>query len=84
MKLVEDYLGDEIPIFLLIGAWPHHIDCFKKQYKKAFARYPLFGEDLMDLINKRVHVFLRSCNTTAIEDVELGGPRGVWGGFRKR
>ena len=45
---------------------------FERQYDKAFARDPLFGADLMDRINKRVQVFLHSCNTTSIEEGELG------------
>ena len=30
-------------------------------------------------INKRVQVFLHSCNTTAIEDVESGALEDFWG-----
>ena len=52
--------------------WPRRIDRFKRQYYKAFEKDPLFGADLMDHIQKRVQVFLHSCNTTAIEDMELG------------
>ena len=33
---------------------------------------PLFGDELIDRIHKRVQVFLHSCNTTSIKDVELG------------
>ena len=50
--------------------WPCHIDRFKRQYDKAFAKNPIFGVHLMDQIHKRVQVFLHSCNTTYIEDVE--------------
>ena len=53
-----------------MGTWPHHIDRFKRQYDNVFAEYPLFGADLMDRFHKLVQVFLHSCNTTAIEDVE--------------
>ena len=70
VKLVGDYLGEESPICLSMGTWPRYIDRFERQYEKAFARHPLLGADLMDRIQKRVHVFLHSCNTTAIEDVE--------------
>ena len=52
--------------------WPRHIDRFERQYDKAFAKDPLFGADFMDRIHKHVQVFLHSCNTTAIEDVESG------------
>ena len=55
-----------------MGMWPRHIDRFERQYDKAFARDPLFGADLMDSIHKHVQVFLHSCNTTAIEEVESG------------
>ena len=66
VKLVGDYLGEDSPICLSIGTWPRHIDRFKRQHDKAFARDPLFGEDLMDHIHKHVQVFLHSCNTTTI------------------
>ena len=49
-----------------------HIDRFERQYNKAFARDPLFGADLIDRIHKRVKVFLHSCNTTEIEEVDSG------------
>ena len=72
MKLVGDYLGEEIPICFLMQTWPHHIDHFERQYDKALARDPLFGAYLMGRIHKRVQVFLHYCNMNAIEDVELG------------
>ena len=56
----------------MMALWPCHIDHFERQYDKAFARDPLFGADLMDRIHKRVQVFLHSCNTTTIEEVESG------------
>ena len=55
-----------------MGTWPRHIDRFERQYNKAFARDPLFRADLMDCIHKLVQAFSSSCNTTAIEDVDLG------------
>ena len=76
-------MGEESPICLSMGVWPCHIDRFKRQYKKSFARDHLFGEDLMDCIHKRVQVFLHSCNTTAIEDVELGD-LAEFGGLQKK
>ena len=42
VKLVGDYLGEEIPICILMGSWLRHIDRFKRQYDKAFARDTLF------------------------------------------
>ena len=72
MKLAGDYLGKESPIYLLMGTCPCHIDRFEQQYDKAFSMDPLFRADLMDRIHKRVQVFLHSCNTTAIDDMDLG------------
>ena len=51
---------------------PCHIDPFKRKYDKAFAKDPLLGADLVERIHKLVQVFLQSCNTDSIEDVELG------------
>ena len=72
VKLVGEYLGEESPIYLSMASWPHHIDHFEQKYDKAFTRDPLFGADLVDRIHKRVQVFLHSCNTKAIEEVESG------------
>ena len=83
MKLAGDYLGEEIPICLLMGSWPHHVDCFKRQYDKAFARDPLFGRDSMDQIHKHVQVFLNSCNKISIEEVESGALT-QFGGLQKK
>ena len=55
-----------------MGTWPHHIDCFEQKYDKAFAKDPLFRADLMDKMHKRLQVFIHSCNTTYIKDVESG------------
>ena len=72
MKLAGEFLGEESPNCISMGSWPRHIDRFEQQYKKSFARDPLFGADLKDWIHKRVQVFLNSCNKTAIGDVESG------------
>ena len=72
VKLAGDYLEEGILICLSMFLWLRHIDRFEQQYDKAFARDPLFGADSMDIIHKRVQVFLHSCNTTSIEEVELG------------
>ena len=69
--------------------WPHRIDRFERQYDKAFVKDPLFGSYLMDRIHICVQVFLHSCNTTDIEEVQSGAlaefgslqkkvERGVW------
>ena len=55
-----------------MALWPRHIDRFERQYDKAFARDPLFGADLRNRFHKRVQVFLHSCNTASIKEVELG------------
>ena len=72
VKLAVDLLGEGSPVCLLMALWPRHIDRFKRQYDKAFARDPLLGADLMDRIHKRVQVFLHTCNTTSMEELELG------------
>ena len=66
-----------------MASWPHHIDHFERQYNKAFAKDLLFGADLMDIIHKHVQLFLHSCNTTAIEEVESGALE-EFGGIQKR
>ena len=83
VKLAGDYLREEVIIYLSMGSWPCYIDCSKRQYDKAFARYPLFGADLMDRIHKHVQVFLHYCKTTAIEDVESGA-LAEFGGLQKK
>ena len=83
MKLAGDYLGEKSPICLSMALWPRHIDRFEQQYDKAFARDPLFGADLMGRIHKHVQVFLHSCNTTAIEEVESGALE-EFGGLQNR
>ena len=50
----------------------HHIDRFEKQYVKAFAGDRLFGAVIVDIIHKWVQVFLHSCNTTLLDEVETG------------
>ena len=55
-----------------MGLWPRHIERFERKYDKTVARDPIFGAHLMDRIYKRVNVFLHSCNTTEIEEVESG------------
>ena len=62
--------------------WPRHIDRFKRQYYKTFARDPLFGADFMDRIHKHAQVFLHSCNTNIIEVMESGG-LAEFGGLQK-
>ena len=51
---------------------PLHIDCFEHQCDKAFAGNRLFGSDIVDRTHKQVQVFLHSCNTMSLEDVETG------------
>ena len=76
-------MEEEIPIYLSMGSWLRHIDYFERQYEKAFTRDPLFGANIMDLIHKRVQVFLHSCNTTAIEEVDSGA-LAEFGGLQKK
>ena len=63
--------------------WPRHIDQFERQYDKALAKDPIFGADFMDCIHKRVQLFLHSCNTTAIEDMD-SGDLAEFGGIHKK
>ena len=63
--------------------WPHHIDCFKHQYSKAFAEHRFFGEDILDWIHKRVQFFLHSCNRMSLEDVETVS-LAEFGGLQRR
>ena len=63
--------------------WPYNIDRFKRKYNKAFAKDPLFGADLIDHIHEHVQVFLNSCNTTDIDDVESGALV-EFGGIQKK
>ena len=43
---------------------------FERQYDKSFSKDNIFGVDIIDIIHKRLHVFLHSCNTMDIEDIE--------------
>ena len=79
VRLAGDYWGEGSPVSIMMASWPRHIDRLERQYDKAFSRDPLFGADLMDRIHKRVQVFLHSCKTTAIEDVESGALEDFWG-----
>ena len=72
VKLAGDYLVEGIHIFISMVLWPCQTDRFERQYNKAFVRYSLFGADLMDIIHKRVQVFLHSCNMASIKEVESG------------
>ena len=72
VRLAGDYLGEGSPVCVMMASWPRHIYRFERQYDKAFDMYTLFRADLMDRIHKRVQVFLHSCNTTAIDDMESG------------
>ena len=66
-----------------MGTWTHRIDRFERKYDKTFAKDPLFGSDFMHRVHKRVQVFLHSCNTTPIEEVE-SGPLAEFRGLQKR
>ena len=72
MKVAGDYLGAESLIFFPMETWSCHIDRFKRKYDNAFAKDSLLWADLMDCIHNHVQVILHSCNTTTIEDDELG------------
>ena len=63
--------------------WTRHINLFESQYDKVYAKYPLFGADLIDRIHKHVQVLVHFCNTTSIKDVELGA-LAEFGGLQKK
>ena len=66
-----------------MATWPRHIDCFERQYDKAFSKYPLFWEDLIYRIHKSMQVFLNFCNMNSIKDVELMALE-EFGGIQKK
>ena len=68
---------------MFMSTWPCHIYHFKRKYDKAFAKDPLSGGDFMDRIHKRIQMFLHSCNTITIEDVE-SGTLTEFGGLQKK
>ena len=70
VRIAGDYRGEGSPVCVMMASWPRHIERFERQYDKAFYPEPLLGSDLMDRIHKRVQLFLNSCNTTTIEEVE--------------
>ena len=70
VKLLGDYLGEESSLCRSMAIWPRHIDRFERQYDKSFSKDHIFVVDLIDTIHKRLHVFLHSCNTMDIEDIE--------------
>ena len=72
VKLTREYLGEGSHICLSMASWLRHIDRFERQYDKAFTREPLSGAYMMDIIHNRVQVFLHSCNTKSIKEVEKG------------
>ena len=45
---------------------------FERQYDKSFSKDNIFGVDIIDIIHKRLHVFLHSFNTRSLEDVDTG------------
>ena len=66
-----------------MATWLRHIDHFEQKYDKAFVKYPLFGEDLIERIHKCVQVFIHSCNTNSTKDVESGA-LAEFGGLHKK
>ena len=78
VKLAGNYLGAESPIFLSMETWMHHIDLFNQQYEKALAKDPLFGDDLMYRIHKRVQVFFTILQHDRHIGRRVGVHCGVW------
>ena len=65
-------MGNEGALSRSMCIWPRHIYRFKRKYYKEFGGNPLFGSDIIDLIHKRVKVFLKLCNIACLDDVETG------------
>ena len=60
MQMTGHYLGMEVTLSRVIATWSCHIDRFERQYDKASARQRIFGADIVEIIHKRVQVFLHS------------------------
>ena len=65
-------MGDEGTSSQSTATYTHRVDRFKRQCNKSFTGNPFFGEDLSDRIHKRVQVFLISCNTACLDNVDMG------------
>ena len=50
--LTGDYLGTEGLLSRAMVTRPCRIDCFERNYDKAFTGHRLFGADIMDRIHK--------------------------------
>ena len=72
MQLSGDYLGKDRHLFQAMATWPRHIDCFERKYDKAFVGDHLFSADIVNIIHKRVQVFLHLCNMTPLNNFETG------------
>ena len=90
VRLVGDYLGIDRPLIQAMVTWPCHIDGFDKHSDKAFSGKRLFGENIVNRIHKRFHVFLDSCNMMSLDGVKTSAllesreiqrmvERGKWG-----
>ena len=55
-----------------MSTWPRHIDRFKLHNDMAFVGNFLFGVNIMERIQKRVKVFLYSCNMMSLDNIEMG------------
>ena len=72
VRVVEDSLGYEGSLIHTMAMWLCHIDRFEWQYDMAFSGNRIFGAYLMDHIRRCVQIFLHSCNTTSMDDVDTG------------
>ena len=72
MRLSGDYMWNEGPLYQVMATWPCHIEYFERQYYKAFVGDRIFRADILDIIYKRVHIFLHLCNTPSLNAVDIG------------
>ena len=72
VQLTRDHLGMVVTLSQEMAKWPCHIDRFDLQYDKSFSGDRIFYAYIVDLIHKRVQVFLHLCNTTSLEYVDTG------------
>ena len=64
VKIAGDYMGEESLLCRSMATWLHHIDRLEQKYDKKSVKDPIFREDLIVSIHKRVQVSLHFCNKT--------------------
>ena len=72
LRLAGDYIIPDSPLSKVVEKRPRHIDRFDKKYDKAFTGNLLLGAGIVDRVDNRVQIFLHSCNTTSLDDIDTG------------